>query len=391
MMQRNKADDWLAGSSRGSWLIRGSVVTVLGFALWANWAEIDQITRAGGQVIASSRNQVIQAPDGGVMEELLVREGAPVRRGQLLYRFEKAKAQASYQESAAKVAALKAAVARLTAEVFGGKPAFPQELEDFPEFRSNQLVLFSKRQTAVNEEIAALRKALELVKTELEMNMPLMQSGDVSRAEILKLQRQVAEIQGQITNRHNKYLQDAQTELAKAQEDLTGALQVLAQRKEQLEWTEARAPMDGIVRNIRLTTRGGVARPGEEIMQIVPIDDDLLIEAKLKPSEVAFVKPGLPAKIKLDAYDYAIYGVLEGEVSYISADTLNEEVRSNESPYFRVQIKISQQNLLANQLKRIDISPGMTATVEIKTGSNTVWRYLTKPITRAMQESLGER
>jgi len=205
------------------------------------------------------------------------------------------------------------------------------------------------------------------------------------------LQRQVAEIEGQITNRQNKYFQDTQTELAKVEEDLAGARQVLAQRKEQLDYTEARSPMDGVVRNVRLTTRGGVARPGEEIMQIVPLDDDLIIEAKVRPADIAFVKPGLPASVKLDAYDYTIYGSLKGTVAYISADTLNEEVRTNEPPYYRVQIKTSSRDLIAPGKDRIDTQPGMTATVEIKTGTNTVWRYLTKPITKTLTESMGER
>ncbi|MDD5331114.1 MAG: HlyD family type I secretion periplasmic adaptor subunit [Sulfuricella sp.] len=381
------------GTVKGSGrvLIWASAFTVIGFLSWAAWAELDQITRANGQVIASSRNQVIQSLDGGVLEELMVREGATVKRGQLLFRFDKTKAQAAYLESAAKAAALKATEARLNAEVFGGQPKFQPELGNYPEFRNAQQVLFIKRQSAIREEISALQESLSLVKTELKMNMPLLQTGDVSRAEILKLQRQVAEIQGQITNRHNKYMQDTQTDLAKAQEDLAGVMQILAQRKEQLDSTEVRAPMDGVVRNVRLTTRGGVAKPGEEIMQIVPLDDDLIIEAKVRPADVAFIKPGLPATVKLDAYDYSIYGSLNGEVSYISADTMNEEVRGSEQLYYRVQIKTKGRNLASRQKGRIDIQPGMTAMVEIKTGSNTVLHYLTKPITKTMSESLGER
>lgn len=375
----------------GRILIWASAFAIVGFLGWANWAELDQITRANGQVIASSRNQVIQSLDGGVMESLLVKEGTHVKRGQTLFRFDKTKVQAAYLESAAKAAALKAAVARLHAEVFGGRPKFPPELKNYPDFLNDQQMLFTKRQSAINEEIAALRQSLALVKSELEMNLPLLKTGDVSRAEVLKLQRQVADIQGQITNRHNKYLQDSQTDLAKAQEDLAGVMQIMAQRKEQLDATEARSPMDGVVRSVRLTTHGGVAKPGEEIMQIVPIDDDLIIEAKVKPADIAFVKPGLPATIKLDAYDYSIYGTLKGEVIYISADTLIEEVRGNEQPYYRVQIKTQGYNLTNRQKERIDIQPGMTAMVEIKTGSNTVLRYLTKPITKTLTESMEER
>ena len=381
--------DQTAGTGR--MLIWGSALAIAGFLIWANWAELDQITRANGQVIASSRNQVIQAPDGGVLAALPVREGAQVKRGELLARFDKTRTEAGYLESAAKAAALKATVARLNAEIFGGRPKFPPELAKYPEFRTTQLALFNKRQAALREEIGALEQSRALIKAELDMNLPLLKTGDVSRAEILKLQRQAADIQGQITNRRNKYLQDTQTDLAKAQEDLAGVLQILAQRKEQLDYTEIRAPMDGVVRNVRLTTLGGVAKPGEEIMQIVPLNDDMIIEAKVKPADIAFVRPGLPASVKLDAYDYTLYGTLDGEVIYISADTLNEEVRGNDQPYYRVQIKTRTHNLVSRRNQRIDIQPGMTATVEIKTGSNTVLRYLTKPITKTISESLGER
>ncbi len=378
-------------SGSGRVLIWGCAIAIGGFFLWANWAQLDQITRANGQVIASARNQVIQVSEGGVLAELPVREGAQIKRGQLLARFDKTKAESSYLESAAKAAALRASVARLHAEVFGGTPKFPAQLAQYPEFRANQLALFNKRQGAVREEVTALENSMTLIMEELDMNLPLLKTGDVSRSEILKLKRQVIEIQGQITNRRNKYLQDSQTDLVKAQEDLAGILQIVTQRKEQVGFTEVRAPMDGIVRNVRLTTLGGVAKPGEEIMQIVPSDDDLIIEAKVKPADIAFVKPGLSAAVKLDAYDYTIYGRLKGKVTYISADTLNEDVRNNEQPYYRVQIKTSGRDLVSRNTERIVIQPGMTCSVEINTGRKTVLRYLTKPITKTFAESMGER
>lgn len=378
-------------TNTGRILIWSSAVAIIGFLIWADWAELDQITRAAGQVIASSRNQVIQVPEGGVLSELPVKEGALVKRGQLLARFDKTKAEAGYLESAAKAAALKATVARLNAEVFGGAPKFPPDLEGYPEFRENQLALFNKRRSAVNEEVNALEQSKVLIKEELDMNIPLVETGDVSRSEILKLRRQVVDIQAQITNRKNKYLQDSQAELSKAQEDLAGVLQIVTQRNEQLGFTDVQSPMDGIVRSVRITTLGGVARPGDEIMQIVPVDGDLIVEAKVTPADIAFIKPGLPATVKLDAYDYSIYGALKGEVSYISADTLDEDNRNNEQPYYRVQIKIREQNLVSKKQERIEIQPGMTALVEIKTGQKSVLQYLTKPITKTLNESMGER
>lgn len=376
----------------GRFLIWSAVLALVGFLLWAAWAEIDQITRAQGTVIASSRNQLIQVPDGGVLEALYVKEGDLVQKGQLLASFDKTKAEASYLESRAKFAALQAAVVRLRTEVLGGSLVFPPELDDYQQIRDTQKILFEKRRTMLNQELGALQQSLVLVKAELEMNLPLLETGDVSKAEVLKLQRQAAEVQALITNKRNKYFQDTQAELAKAEEELAGVEQILAQRQDLLVHTEIKSPMEGIIRNIRITTLGGVARPGDEIMQIVPQNDDLLIEAKVKPSDIAFVKPGLPATIKLSAYDYTIYGALHGTVSYISADTMSEEARTaNEQPYYRVQVKAEGRSFRRANSERIEVQPGMIATVEIKTGSNTILRYLTKPVTKTLTESMGER
>lgn len=376
-----------AGSRLMLWT---TALAVAGFVAWSQWAVLDKVTRANGQVIVSTRNQVVQAPDAGVLEELMVKEGDAVKRGQVLVRFEQTRARAAHQESAAKVAGLRAVVARLQAEVFETPPQF-KGLEAFPELRDNQLALLRRRQAAIREEIQALEQSRALVQSELDMNQPLLERGDVSRAEILKLQRQLADLGGQITNRRNKYFQDAQAELAKAQEDLEAAQQVMTQRQEQLGYTELLSPMDGVVRNVRLTTRGGVARAGDEILQIVPQDEDLIIESKVRPADIAFIKPGLPATVKLDAYDYAIYGSLQGEVSYISADTLNEDTREGSQPFYRVQVRTTGRNLSSPGRQPIQTQPGMTAMVEIKTGSHSVWEYLTKPITKTLGESLQER
>ncbi len=367
---------------------------MIGSLAWSAWAEIDVIVRAPGQVIASSHNQVIQSADGGTIKDIFVKEGDHVKTGQTLIIFEQVKPEASYLVSMAKAAALKAAIARLRAEILGGEPKFPDELMQYPEIIANHRSLFSKRQHAIKSDIASLRESRSLAQNELDMKLPLLKSGDVSKADILRLQRQVVDIDSKITTIRNKYFQDCQTELAKNQEDLETNKQVLAQRKEQFVNTVIKAPMDGVVRNVRITTRGGVAKQGEEIMQIVPADDDLIIEAKVQTSDIAFIRPGLPACVKMDAYDYSIYGSLSGVVTYISSDTLNkeEEVRNvNEKPYFKVQVKVIGKNYVGNAAEKIKIQPGMTANVEIRTASHTVWNYLTKPITKTISESMGER
>ncbi len=361
------------------------------FLVWADFAVIDQITRAPGQVIASQRSQVIQSQDGGTIEQLLVKDGDTVERGQVLVRLEKARSEASYLEARAKSAGLTATVARLRAEVFGGEPVFPPMLANYPQFRDNQLVLFRKRKSAIEEEVTALETLVGLAQRELEMTQPLLKTGDVSRTEVLRLERQVAEISAQITNKRNRYFQDAQAELSKALEDLAGIEQTMAQRITQVDQTELKAPLHGVVKNVRITTRGGVIRPGEEVMQIVPLEDDLLIEARVMPADIAFIKPGLSATVKIDAYDYTIYGDLPGKLTYISPDTLTEDLRQGEQPYYRVRVRTDGRRFSGRPNEDLEIQPGMTATVEIRTGSNTVLKYLTKPVVKTLSEALRER
>jgi membrane fusion protein, adhesin transport system len=369
-------------------------VALLGFMvmiLWAAWAEIDQITRASAQIIASARTQVVQAAEGGVLKKLLVKEGDVVTKGQLLGVLQRTRAQAAVNDSAAKVAALRITLARLSAEVYGQPLQFPPALLEYREYIQNQTALYNQRKLALNDEIAALTNSLRLANEELAMNQPLLQSGDVSRADVLRLQRQASDIQSQITNKRNKYLQDAQAEMSKAREELSSQSEALADRSQLLGNTELIAPADGIIKNIKISTLGGVLRPSEELLQIVPTGGHLIVEAKLKPAEVAFIRVGLPATIKLDAYDYSIFGSMRGIVSYVSPDTLTEDTKQGELVYYRVQIKITDREFKETAAQNIELRPGLTALVEIKTGTRSVLTYLTKPISKTLSQSMYER
>lgn len=368
-----------------------TLLTVAGFIAWAYWAKIDQITRAPGSVIASSKTQVIQSQEGGILERMMVKEGDRVERGDPVVYLERTQAESVYLESLAKQAALLATVSRLRSEVLDTSIEFPIELEGYPQFVSNQRELHVKRKSALTEELDALEKMGQLVRDELALNRPLLRTGDVSKTDILRLERQLADLESQQTNIRNKFFQEAQAELGKYEEELAAVKQQLAQRKDKLEQTTLYAPVNGIVKNIAVNTEGGVIRPGEEILQIVPIDDALVVEAKVSPADIAFVSTGLPATVKIDAYDYTIYGDLSGTLTYISADTLTEERQNGEEPYYRIQVRTDNNRFSGDIAKALEILPGMTASVEIKTGSNTVLHYLTKPLTKTLAESLGER
>lgn len=377
---------------RGSrWVIWLAFFSVAIFVAWAWYAELDQITRAPGSVIASSRTQLVQSQDGGVLEEMFVREGDRVEPGQLLARIDRTRAEAAFLETRAKAAALSASLSRLQGEMFGTQPRYETKFGDYPEFRASQNDLLRKRRAALEEDISAVRRMKSLVEEELSLNLPLVQSGDVSRTEVLRLQRQVADLQAQMTNKRNKYFQDVQAEFGKTQEDLAGVEQLLAQRRNQVDQTELRAPVRGIVKDVRITTQGGVIRAGEEVMQIVPLEDVLIIEAKVSPADIAFLALGLDATVKIDAYDYTIYGGLPGKLTFISADTLKENLRQGEDPYYRVQVRTTAREFSKGAKAALEIQPGMTGSIEIKTGRKTVLQYLAKPIVKTLDESMGER
>lgn len=377
--------------TRSSAVIWISLLALVCFLVWASQAELEQITRAPGQIIASGRTQVIQASDGGVLQALLVKEGDTVERDQVLALLDRQKLHAAYQETRSRELALRATVARLNAEIVGNEPAFPADTEGYPQFRANQLALLQKRRASINEETASLRKLLELAQRELAMTAPLVSTGDVSQADVLKLERQVADLQAQITNRQNKYMQDTQADLSRAEEELAGVQQMLAQRADLLSRTELRAPMRGVVKNIRMTTIGGTLKPTEELMQIVPIENELLVEARIRPTDIAFIHTGQTASVKIDAYDYTLYGWLEGKVSYLSPDTLTEDLKQGEQAYYRLQVRADDKRFARHAKQAIQLQPGMTVTVEIKTGKNTVLRYLAKPIVKTMREAMVEK
>lgn len=359
--------------------------------IWSYLAKIDQVTRVTGQIMTSSRTQIIQASEVGVIKKILVKEGDSVSLNQILVYFEPTKFESAFFESKSKVAALSAVVDRLKSEAFGVPLTFGIDSISYPEFRKNQTELFNKRKSSINDDISSLKRSLELANNELSLNEPLVKTGDVSLVDVIRLQKQVNEIQSQITNKKNKYFQDVQTDLSKSEEDLSGARQALIQRSEQLKAMVLKAPMDGIVKNIKFSTIGGFLRPGDEIMQLVPSSDDLIVEVKVLPTDIAFIKLGLDANVKIDSYDFSIYGWLTGKVIYISPDSMIEANKELDSTFYKVRIKINNREFSGKPGEKIDIQPGMTTSAEIKTGENTVMGYLMKPIIKTISNSMNER
>lgn len=363
------------------------LVVVAAGAFWADRAVLDEVTLGHGEVISSSREQVIQNLDGGILAELLVREGDVVEKDEVLLRIDDTRFGASLREGQSRSAALRASIARLSAEAEGRKPVFPDDLPE--ELVARETALYQSRDEGLEQSIAGVRRSLELAQRELSLMEPLVKEGVVSEVDVLRLRRDTNELRATMTDRRASFHSSARSELAEKEAELASIEEVLFARADQLQRTVVRAPMRGTVKNISLTTVGGVIQPGSDIMEIVPLEDQLLVEARIRPSDVAFLRPGLPATVKITAYDYSIYGGLQGTLEHISPDTISDEQNRGES-FYRIRVR-TETNFLRGSGEPLPIIPGMTATAEILTGHKTVLEYLLKPILKTRQNALRER
>ncbi len=375
---------------------RSSLIAVLAamflaFLAWAAWFEIDQTVRAQGSVITSARTQIIQAADGGVLSEILVQEGQEVKAGQKLAVLEKDRSNAAYEESRSKVAALQAGLIRARAESNETKPVFPASVRAYPEFVAAQERLYAQKRASLNDATGALEDALKLAREELQMNQGLLKSGDVSRLEVMRALRQVSELEARLSEVRNKYAQEARQEVTRLEDELSSQRYKLEERRSVLEHTDLIAPVAGIVKYLRVNTIGGVLRGGDELMQISPTESDMVIEAKINPVDIGQLELGLPVLVKLDAFDFSVYGMLTGKLTYLSSDTLVEQGANGQTmSYYRAHVRIDANQANA-MLARVSLKPGMTSTIDIKTRTRSVLRYLLKPVIKTFSGALNER
>lgn len=372
----------------------GRVVWVFFFLIaalfsWSYLAQVDEVSSGSGKVVPTSRAQIIQSLDGGILAELKVSEGDIVEKGQVLAQLDPTKVRSNMDESSARYRAALASVARLSAEVNQSPLQFPEELVGHEELQVKERKLFDIRQQGLLESVRGINESLGLIKKELAMTSNLVDSGAASSVDVLKLRRQKSELETKIRELNSQYMVRAREELASVSAEVEVLASVLEGRSDTLVRLTHRSPVRGIVKAIEVTTIGGVIPPNGKLMEIVPLDDQLLIEAKISPRDIAFIHPGQIAKVKITAYDYAIYGGLSGEVTMISPDTIQDEIVPNEY-YYKVFI-LTNVDALKNKVgKEFPIVPGMIASVDIKTGSKTIFDYLIKPISRA-KEAMRER
>jgi adhesin transport system membrane fusion protein len=357
--------------------------------IWAYFGTLDEVSTGSGKVIPSSREQVLQSLDGGILAELTVREGDKVQANQIVARLDPTRSESNVGESAARYRASLASSARLNAEVNDLPLTFPDALNAWPDLIASETRLYKSRRAQLADAMVELQDALVSVNKELAITQRLEKSGAASHVEVLRLQRQKSDLGLKITDLRSQYYVQAREALSKANAEVDMLAAILKGREDSVTRLTVRAPMRGIVKNIQVTTIGGVIPPNGEMMEIVPVDDHLLIETRLSPRDIAFIHPGQRALVKITAYDYAIYGGLEGVVETISPDTIQDKVKP-EVFYYRVFIR-THQDYLQNKLGRhFSIVPGMIASVDIKTGEKTIVDYLIKPFNRA-KEALRER
>lgn len=415
-------------------IVRLTIWGLLAFLLfalaWAHFAIVDEVTRGEGKAIPSSRLQKIQNLEGGIVAELYAHEGQIVDVGDPLLQLDDTRFASNVGETTADANSLALRVERLTAEVEGREPNFPADIaKQAPTLAANEMALFNSRQQQLRDELGGLeeqlvqrrqelrelgskqgqfRNSLALLRKEIEMSEPLVASGAISPVEVLRLKRAEVESRGQldattlampraeaaikeidskIGEARGRYRSEALTQLNEARTDLTKLQSTGKALEDRVRRTLVTSPVRGVVKQLMVNTVGGVIQPGSDIMEIVPLDDTLLIEAKIRPQDIAFLHPGQEAVVKFTAYDYTIYGGLKARLEYIGADSVTDEEGNS---FFLIHLRTDKSHLGSDE-KPLLIIPGMVASVDIITGKKSVLSYLLKPIIRARAEALRER
>lgn len=362
---------------------------------WSAVAQVDIVAKAPVRIIPEGREQLIASLEGGILRELSVREGEQVRQGQQLATLDPTRVEAQQAEGQAKRVALLGAVARLSAESTGKALAFPPEVKQSAAVVQGETENYQARKRALDEAVAANNRSIGLLVEELNVAQTMARRGLMSDVEVMRLRRQVNDLRLANTERINRFRQDASAELVRVRTELSLLEEQMIVRNDALKRTMLVSPVNGIVKQIRNNTVGGVVGAGAPIMEIVPVGTRVLVEARVKPADIGFVKVGQPVAIKLSAYDPTVYGALRGKVLSISPDALGDPERAAnaDGTWYRALVDAERDSFKAGEGKRarpLEVLPGMTGTAEIRTGARTVMEYLLRPMLRT-QEAFRER
>lgn len=367
------------------------LMLVIAFALaWAYFAKVEEVTKGDGKIVASSELQVIEHLEGGIIKSIPVKEGQRVHVGEVLIELDDTRFKSEYNETLAKVAIYDAEIARLTAEAMGADHVtFDEAFEKKnPELVKQTLEYFNTNQRALGATIDILTKSYKLMQKEHEIIQPLVKEGVMANIDLIRLERQLNELDGQILEKKEKARSDAQSQLNKIKSERAVLLERLGASKDRMERTVIKSPVDGVVQQLFVSTIGEVVQPGSKILDLVPIEDTLTVQAYIKPSDIGFIHPGQRAIVKISAYDYSIYGGLNAEVKTISADAITDQRGSS---FYEVKLETVKDAFVDKKGKSLEIIPGMTVTVNIITGKKSVMDYLMKPFLKARYNALRER
>jgi adhesin transport system membrane fusion protein len=358
---------------------------------WAAFARVDEITRADARIVPDGREQVIASLEGGILREMMVREGAPVEAGQPLAQLDPTRFAAQQSEGQVRRLALQGTLARLTAESTGQALAFPPEVQKAPGVAEAERAAYTARRRAIDDAVAANERNIASLAKELKVAESLSAQGLLSNVEVMRLERQINELRLQSQERVNRFRQEASTDLIRTRSELAQIDEQLAGRQDVLRRTVLTSPVRGYVKNIRVATLGGVVGPGAAIMEIVPVGPRVLVEARIRPSDIGFVRVGQHAEVKLSAYDYTTYGGLAGTVESISPDALGDPERAAtaDATYYRALIR-TDRSTLQQYGKPLPVIPGMTGSAEMRSGERSVISYLLRPMMKS-REAFRER
>jgi adhesin transport system membrane fusion protein len=368
------------------WIVAAALCVLV---VWASLAILDEVSTGTGKVVPSSKDQDIQTQDGGILRDLPVKEGERVEAGQVIAQLDPVRTTAAVGESASKMHAALATAARLSAQVNGGRPEFPVEIQKDVGLIRSETRLFEQSTSGLQKTLSDFDSQIRLAEDELKLTQPLVAQGAASDVEVLRLKSRIADLRTRRNSAYNDYYVKGREELARANAEVDAQRSITSGRRDALEHTTFKSPVRGVVKDIAVTTIGGVIPPWGKLMSIVPSDDKLLIEVRISPRDIAFIRPGEDALVKVTAYDYAIYGGLPGQVTVISPDTIQDEVK-RDVYYYRVYVRTDKDHLVNKMGKQFPISAGMITTVDIRTGKKSVLDYLVKPLNRG-REALRER
>ncbi|MDG0852564.1 HlyD family efflux transporter periplasmic adaptor subunit [Roseateles puraquae] len=374
---------------RATWALYLLCGVVTAAITWSALAKVDEITRSDGRIVPDGREQVIASLDAGILRELKVREGQEVQAGQELATLDPTRVEAQQAESQVRLLSLKAAAARLDAEANGRATVrWPTDVDPKSRYVQAEAESFEARKRLLEEAVSSINRSIGMISKELKLAQDMAGRGLMSDVEVMRLNRQVNEIQQQRAERLSRYRQEASQELVRVQSEMAQLDEQMVVRQDALTRTVLKSPVHGVIKSVKAGTIGGVIGSGTPILEISPIGPKVLVEARIKPRDIGFIRLNQTAEVKLAGYDFNTFGGLEGKVTYISPDAVTEGDKTGEGHY-RV-IVTAERNNLKYKGEPLPVIPGMTSVVEIKTGERSVLSYLLRPMLKS-QEALRER